>query len=96
LRAVVAGGRESARASGAAAGGQDWALVHVLEDIEAAKEEVQSVNEELLLLDRDNRTRVDELARLSADLEVLLESTGLATLFLDRELKIVRYTPPLL
>ena len=92
LRAVVAQGKES----GAANRDEDWELAHVLDDIEAAKEELQSVNEELLSLNRDNRSRVEELARLSADLEVLLESTGLATLFLDRELKIVRFTPPLL
>ena len=96
LRAVVAHGKESAETVAARGNGHDWTLVRVLEDIEAAKEELTSVNEELLLLDRDNRTRVEELARLSADLEVLLESTGLATLFLDRELKIVRFTPPLL
>jgi two-component system CheB/CheR fusion protein len=65
-------------------------------DIEAAKRELRKVNEELLKLDRDNRVRVEQLARISADLEVLLESTGLATLFLDRDLKIVRFTPAVL
>jgi two-component system CheB/CheR fusion protein len=95
LRAVVAEGA-STDASSTGGTAQDWELVHVLDDIESAKEELQSVNEELLTLNRDNRTRVEELARLSADLEVLLESTGLATLFLDRDLKIVRFTPPLL
>jgi signal transduction histidine kinase/ActR/RegA family two-component response regulator len=90
LRAVVAHGKDGGD------NGQDWELVHILDEIESAKEELQSVNEELLSLNRDNRSRVEELARLSADLEVLLESTGLATLFVDQELKIVRFTPPLL
>jgi two-component system CheB/CheR fusion protein len=97
LHAVVAHGQESAGADDA--GGEqehDWALVSALADIESAKEELQIINEELLSLDRDNRARLEELGRLTADLEVLLESTGLATLFLDRELNIVRFTPPLL
>jgi two-component system CheB/CheR fusion protein len=91
LRAIVAQGKEATIGTG-----QDWELVHVLDDIESAREELKSVNEELLSLNQDNRARVEDLARLSADLEVLLESTGLATLFLDRDLKIVRFTAPLL
>jgi two-component system, chemotaxis family, CheB/CheR fusion protein len=95
LRAVVANGEPAART--AESGPQhDWELVRVLDDLDAAKEELRSVNEELLALNQDNRVRLEELARLSADLEVLLESTGLATLFLDRDLKVVRFTPPLL
>jgi two-component system CheB/CheR fusion protein len=93
-----AGQRLRALRAAAAPGmhGEEPALVNTIEDIEAAKREVRKVNEELLKLDRDNRVRVEELARLSADLEVLLESTGLATLYLDRDLKIVRFTPALL
>jgi two-component system CheB/CheR fusion protein len=96
LRAVVANGKESVPAREAVGEARDGALLSVLADIESAKEELQNINEELMSLDRDNRTRVEELARVSADLEVLLESTGLATLFLDRDLKVVRFTPPLL
>ncbi len=95
LRSVVAGGEESSRGVGGGTG-YDAELVHVLDDLDSAKEELRSVNDELLSLNQDNRVRLEELARLSADLEVLLESTGLATLFLDRELNIVRFTPPLL
>jgi two-component system CheB/CheR fusion protein len=96
LRAVVAHGQESAGTDPAGGEQHDWALVSALADIESAKEELQIINEELLSLDRDNRARLEELGRLTADLEVLLESTGLATLFLDRDLNIVRFTPPLL
>ena len=74
----------------------DTDLIGALDDLETAKRELQSINEELVTLDRDNRQRLEELARLSADLEVMLESTGLATLFLDRDLNVVRFTPPLL
>jgi two-component system CheB/CheR fusion protein len=95
LRAVVEGER-GAEAPVLRADGEGAQLAKVLGDLDAAKKELRSVNEELLTLNQDNRVRLEELARLSADLEVLLESTGLATLFLDRELKIVRFTPPLL
>jgi two-component system, chemotaxis family, CheB/CheR fusion protein len=77
-------------------GRHETELLGVLDDLDAARVELRTVDAELTTLDQDNRTRLEELARLSADLEVLLESTGLATLFLDRELKIVRFTPPLL
>jgi two-component system, chemotaxis family, CheB/CheR fusion protein len=88
LRSVVADGEA------AAAAGRHQPLVRALEDIDSAKEELQTVNEELSSLNEDSRARVEDLARLTADLEVLLESTGLATLFLDRDLKIVRFTAP--
>jgi two-component system CheB/CheR fusion protein len=71
-------------------------LTAIVEDLEMAKEELQTVNQELFALNQENRARLDELARVSTDLEVLLESTGVATLFLDHELKVVRFTPPLL
>ena len=95
LRAMAAHGQRDARTS-TAGDENDRELVQVLDDLDAAKEQLHSVNEELVTLNQDNRVRLQELARLSADLEVLLESTGLATLFLDRELKVVRFTPPLL
>ncbi|HET7608210.1 MAG TPA: ATP-binding protein, partial [Gammaproteobacteria bacterium] len=95
LRAVVSQGKDAGD-GGTGGNEHDWELVHVLGDIESAKEELRTVNEELLSLNRVNRSRVEELARLSADLEVLLESTGLATLFVDRDLKVVRFTSPLL
>ena len=71
-------------------------LASVLDDIETATGEIQTVNEELFALHQESQSRLDELGRLSSDLTLLLESTGLATLFLDRELKIVRFTPPAL
>jgi two-component system CheB/CheR fusion protein len=98
LRAVITDGNGERQSTQGAQGGtaQDWEIVRAIDDLESAKEELQSVNRELLTLDSDNRSRLEELTRVSADLEILLESTGLATLFLDRELKVVRFTPPLL
>jgi two-component system CheB/CheR fusion protein len=95
LKAAVE--REQARvATEADAGDNDADLAGALDDLEAAKQELRSIHEELTTLDQDNRQRLEELGRLSADLEVLLESTGLATLFLDHSLNVVRFTSPLL
>lgn len=65
----------------------------VLDQLAASNEELQAVNEELTAVDEENRRRVFELTRISTDLQHLLASTGVATLFLDRELNIVRFTP---
>jgi two-component system CheB/CheR fusion protein len=65
----------------------------ILRELEASKQELQAANEELLALGTENRRRIDDLAQVSADFKHLLESTGIATLFLDFELRIVRYTP---
>jgi two-component system, chemotaxis family, CheB/CheR fusion protein len=68
-------------------------LRHVLEELASSKEELQTVNEELIALDEENRRRVHELMLMSTDLQHLLASTGVATLFLNREFRIVRFTP---
>ena len=68
-------------------------LRKVIEELEDAREELQAVNEEVVSLNDENRYRVDTLAQLSNDLQHLLESTGLATLLVDRSLRVVRFTP---
>jgi len=77
--------------SGLARTNQD--LMAVLDAVQASHEELQATNRKLTELDSANRRRFHELAQLSRDLHHLLESTGLATIFLDDELRLVRFTP---
>ncbi|MBK1670811.1 hypothetical protein CKO28_22600 [Rhodovibrio sodomensis] len=63
------------------------------EELEASKEEVQSANEELETINDELRRKVEELNRANADLRNLMESTRIATVFLDREQRIKWFTP---
>lgn len=63
------------------------------EELETSKEELQSVNEELETVNAELSTKVEELGAANNDLQNLLESTQIATLFLDRQLRVRRFTP---
>ncbi|WP_323766138.1 chemotaxis protein CheB [Marinovum sp.] len=63
------------------------------EELVTSKEELQSVNEELETVNVELSHKVDELAKLNADLENFLQSTDVATLFLDRHARVRRFTP---
>ncbi|MCB0073093.1 MAG: PAS domain-containing protein, partial [Caldilineaceae bacterium] len=64
-----------------------------LEELETSKEELQSMNEELRTVNQEMKHRVEQTAQANSDLQNLLAATEIATLFLDRELQIQRYTP---
>ena len=68
-------------------------LRSTLEELETSKEELQSINEELQTANQENRHKVAELGQLSDDLQHLMSATHIATLFLDRKLRILRFTP---
>ena len=63
------------------------------EEVETAKEELQSVNEELITVNSELQAKVDELTAVSNDVDNLLASTEIGTIFLDSDLGIKRFTP---
>ncbi|MBX7223835.1 MAG: PAS domain-containing protein [Blastocatellia bacterium] len=65
------------------------------EELETSKEELQSVNEELTTVNHELKDKVDEISRTNSDLQNLMSSTDIGTMFLDRGLRIKRYTPSL-
>ena len=65
------------------------------DELETSKEELQSVNEELTALNHELKGRVEEITRANSDLQNLMSSTDIGVVFLDRALRITRYTPRL-
>src|SRR5262249_22541476 len=63
------------------------------EELETSKEELQSVNEELHTVNAELNSKVDEVDRAHTDLRNVFDSTQIATVFLDKELRIRSYTP---
>lgn len=63
------------------------------EELTTSKEELQSLNEELQTVNAELQAKVDDLSRASNDMDNLMNSTEIATVFLDNTLGVRRYTP---
>lgn len=65
------------------------------EELQSTNEELQSVNEELYTVNAEYQGKAEILADLNVDLEGITQATGLPSLFVDEQLRVVRMTPEL-
>jgi two-component system CheB/CheR fusion protein len=63
------------------------------EELQSTNEELQSVNEELYTVNAEYQNKIQELIDLNNDMDNLLRSTEIGTVFLDQELRIRKFTP---
>ncbi len=65
------------------------------EELQSTNEELQSVNEELYTVNAEYQSKINEMAELNNDMSNLLTSTGIGKIFLDRDLRIRKFTQPI-
>ncbi len=67
-------------------------LIASNEELQSTNEELHSVNEELYTVNSEHQRKISELAELNQDMNHLLDNTDVATVFLDKDLRVRRFT----
>ncbi|MEJ8852295.1 CheR family methyltransferase [Variovorax rhizosphaerae] len=84
---------EALRASNEELQSMNEELRSATEELETSKEELQSVNEELTTVNFELKHKVEETAKINDDLNNLITSMNIATVFVDRRMQIKGFTP---
>lgn len=68
-------------------------LLAANEELQSTNEELQSLNEELVTVNSEHQEKINELTTLNNDIENLLQNTKLGVIFLDKRMRVRRFTP---
>jgi two-component system CheB/CheR fusion protein len=63
------------------------------EELETSKEELQSINEELRTVNQELKVKIEETTFANNNLQNLINSVDIGTIFLDRSFRVVLFTP---